>query len=325
MSKLFSIFTASLLAGAVTTFSGAAAQEVSMQMQAQGTKAPLLVHFSATVPQGLRVRWLFGDGQQAEGLKVSHTFYKPGNHTIATKILDPQGNVIGGGQMKLKVNSAGKERATVTVLLSPQSIRLGAEASISYGAANPRFWLDGRPVRGGVELITNTGKHSVVLELLTTNGPKRKSLGFSLPKVQTSSAFELEVIRLTNQARSEGWNCDTQRKGGRALPPLKRQPQLDRAATAQSMALASLNFFSHTSALDGSQPHHRVWAAGWRPNSVAENIASGQTTAAEAVTSWLKSLGHCRNIMGNYTHIGVGVVLRPSHGGPFWTQVFAKQ
>ncbi|PJI51521.1 hypothetical protein CTI14_58765, partial [Methylobacterium radiotolerans] len=38
---------------------------------------------------------------------------------------------------------------------------------------------------------------------------------------------------------------------------------------------------------------------------VAENIAAGQETPQEVVTGWLRSPGHCKNIMGDFTRIGL--------------------
>eukprot|EP01012_Entosiphon_sulcatum_P046289 TRINITY_DN62134_c0_g1_i1.p1 TRINITY_DN62134_c0_g1~~TRINITY_DN62134_c0_g1_i1.p1 ORF type:complete len:106 (+),score=6.17 TRINITY_DN62134_c0_g1_i1:33-320(+) len=55
----------------------------------------------------------------------------------------------------------------------------------------------------------------------------------------------------------------------------------------------------------------------------AENVAYGAEDAAAAVELWLHSAGHKKNIRGNYTHTGIGVV-RDSEGRLYFTQLFVK-
>jgi len=56
-------------------------------------------------------------------------------------------------------------------------------------------------------------------------------------------------------------------------------------------------------------------------DSMAENVALGQTTAQEAVDSWLSSEGHKQNIEGSYNLTGVGVA-QGSDGDLYFTQIF---
>ncbi|WP_229790164.1 CAP domain-containing protein [Deinococcus humi] len=85
--------------------------------------------------------------------------------------------------------------------------------------------------------------------------------------------------------------------------------------------MPSGDYFDHISALDGSTPHQRVKAAGAQPGAVAENIACGQESPQEVVDGWLHPSGHCRNIMGDFSLIGLSAV--GGGEGPYWTQVFA--
>lgn len=61
-------------------------------------------------------------------------------------------------------------------------------------------------------------------------------------------------------------------------------------------------------------------------SGAGENVAGGQPTAQDVmcgVSSWMLSAGHCANILGDFTHIGIAAV----QGGPlgvYWTQVFLK-
>lgn len=55
----------------------------------------------------------------------------------------------------------------------------------------------------------------------------------------------------------------------------------------------------------------------------AENVAYGAADAKEAVALWLRSAGHKKNIQGNFTHTGIGVV-RNNDGTLYFTQLFVK-
>jgi uncharacterized protein YkwD len=56
---------------------------------------------------------------------------------------------------------------------------------------------------------------------------------------------------------------------------------------------------------------------------VAENVATGQTFASEAVVTWLRSPGHRANILNRgYRRIGVAGYIGPD-GKAYWVQQFA--
>lgn len=72
--------------------------------------------------------------------------------------------------------------------------------------------------------------------------------------------------------------------------------------------------------------NHARWMAGNRNlahgHGVAENIGMGQTSASEAVSSWMNSSGHRANMLdGGHSRIGVGVAYS-SDGTPYWCQQF---
>lgn len=61
----------------------------------------------------------------------------------------------------------------------------------------------------------------------------------------------------------------------------------------------------------GQLEHGRWWKllyrfAGRRFGHVGENIAAGQDTPAEVVRAWMDSPAHRENILGRYTHVGIG-------------------
>ena len=112
------------------------------------------------------------------------------------------------------------------------------------------------------------------------------SAGTSLSQVESA------VIARTNAARARS-----------GLPPLAADGQLMSGARTHARWMAQNRNLSHGS-------------------GVAENIGMGQTSASEAVTSWMQSSGHRANILdGGYTRIGVAMAHSPN-GTAYWCQQF---
>ncbi len=106
------------------------------------------------------------------------------------------------------------------------------------------------------------------------------------------SPTESAVIAGTNAARARS-----------GLPPLAVDPGL----------------------MNGAR-HHARWMASSRQlvhgSGVAENIAMGQTSAGEAVSSWMQSSGHRANMLDRgHTRIGVAVAYA-ANGVAYWCQQF---
>ena len=104
----------------------------------------------------------------------------------------------------------------------------------------------------------------------------------------------------------------------RGLPPLKSISILKKIADKRAIEISYK--FSH------SRPNGASWEQlleeyniHWR--ACAENIAYGQESAEEVMTSWMNSPGHRANILGNnYEYIGIGVYQK--NGTLYWTQDF---
>ena len=90
--------------------------------------------------------------------------------------------------------------------------------------------------------------------------------------------------------------------------------------------MARVNFFSHTGS-DGSSVRTRTEQAGYSWSGVGENIAAGYGNVDSAIAAWLKSDGHCANIMRNsYRDFGSAVAEQAgSDYRVYWTQVFGAQ
>jgi uncharacterized protein YkwD len=134
-----------------------------------------------------------------------------------------------------------------------------------------------------------------------------------------------EILALVNAARAHPRTCGTQVFG--PAGPLTWNPLLGLAALAHSADMAQKHYFNHKQP-DGSQPADRATAAGYRWRRVSENIASGQRTPAEAVSSWLDSPGHCANIMNPaFIDMGAAYAINPQNRNrtAYWTQMFGTQ
>lgn len=141
-----------------------------------------------------------------------------------------------------------------------------------------------------------------------------------------AAMFETEVLRLVNENRAKGWNCDTQGQKP-AAGPLKMEPTLRCSARLHSKDMADQMYFAHEGR-DGSDPGSRMTAAGYVGRTWGENIAKGQTTPEQVVQGWMDSDGHCSNIMsGMFNLIGVGYFAGAASNTRFnselyWTQNF---
>jgi uncharacterized protein YkwD len=302
--------------------------------------APLNVTFEITGGNADSFNWDFGDGSHSSGARVSHTYFKPGQYTAK---LETQSNgALSRGEIPIRANTDGPEKAQMTVLFETGTFAtLDARRSLVYGPLSRATWIfaDGSRQEGlKIEHEFKPGMQSVRLEVQGTNGKLSQVLALNPGVVAGNPEFDRQVLDLTNQARAKNWNCVAKRfvsaissgSGQIRLNPLERNVILDRAARAQSAGMALSRYFDHQSSLDSSHPADRVSATDYPWHMVGENIAAGQPNPAVVVDAWLRSPGHCKNIMNpNYTQIGLSFVQRPSSSSEaqarnFWTQVFAR-
>lgn len=81
--------------------------------------------------------------------------------------------------------------------------------------------------------------------------------------------------------------------------------RLAAAAQAHADDMTANGFFSHTGS-NGSSVGDRATAAGYTWRNIGENIAQGQQSEAEAMTSWTNSPGHhANNINPNFEDFGL--------------------
>jgi uncharacterized protein YkwD len=137
-------------------------------------------------------------------------------------------------------------------------------------------------------------------------------------------AFEEEVLRLVNEARSQPADCGVEGQFESAAP-LSMDPILRCSARLHSLDMSERDFFAHDNP-DGVDPFERMAAAGFSGGGGGENIAAGQRSPESVMLDWMASDGHCANIMrAAFTTIGVGYEAGSGQrggGSNFWTQNF---
>lgn len=97
--------------------------------------------------------------------------------------------------------------------------------------------------------------------------------------------------------------------------PLKLNPKLCAAARDHCKDMVEKDFFDHVSPVPGKRTvgdRARLQGA----SAGGENIHMGSTAADGAFWSWFGSLGHHKNMLGDYAEIGVG------NHQKHWTQMF---
>jgi uncharacterized protein YkwD len=143
---------------------------------------------------------------------------------------------------------------------------------------------------------------------------------FTPPPARDAVAISRRVLELTNEARAHARRCGWTSYA--AAPPLTLNTALDSAALEHSRDMANHNYFDHTGS-DGSSPADRITRAGYRWRMVGENLASGMTTAEEAVAGWVKSPHHCANLMtARFSEMGLAFAVNPAGSDIYWTQTF---
>ncbi|WP_229051240.1 CAP domain-containing protein [Aeromicrobium sp. Leaf350] len=98
-------------------------------------------------------------------------------------------------------------------------------------------------------------------------------------------------------------------------PPVTLANELNVVAGNWTWHLHNSCTFAHNPSYASQIP------AGW--SSAAENIAAGQQPGS-VVQAWIDSPGHRANLLGDFTHLGIGYVDGPSCYQRYFVQVFAR-
>jgi uncharacterized protein YkwD len=142
-------------------------------------------------------------------------------------------------------------------------------------------------------------------------GPRGCSNANRRATATDAAAMRAAVLCLVNRQRRQ-----------RHLRALHANGKLDHSAQRWTSHMVAAGVFSH-----GANFAARITAAGYRWSAAGENIATGYPTPRAVVAGWMRSAGHCRNILDpTFRDLGIGVVARPVRGyagGPAtWTEDF---
>ena len=199
-------------------------------------------------------------------------------------------------------------RMTEVQVLSFTGPRAGARVeALLAGRICSQF---ARPVLSEVGVFAQGAQSWIVLA-----APFAPAVGLTRPQIVQ------RMLALVNDARAEDRRCGDKRFA--AVAPVRWNTTLERAAAGHATDMADNNYFSHTGR-DGASPAQRVTRAGYRYRMTGENIAAGQMTPEEAVAGWVRSPGHCANLMnGGYSEMAVAhAVNARSDMGVYWVQQF---
>jgi uncharacterized protein YkwD len=132
-------------------------------------------------------------------------------------------------------------------------------------------------------------------------------------------SFKKQFLDRINEARHKGCNCGNIYMP--PAPPLAWNDDLEKAAIGHAQDMYYGDYFSHTSK-DGRSSSDRIINAGYafkgyKAFYAGENIAMGEMTIDEVMDGWLKSPGHCKNLMNpQFKEVGV------AQFNQYWVQDF---
>ncbi len=113
-----------------------------------------------------------------------------------------------------------------------------------------------------------------------------------------------DTLRRINAFRAAGATCGTQRFD--PAPPVAWNAKLEQAATAHARDMAGRRTMSHSGS-DGSSMSDRVARVAYHWGALGENVSAGYKSVPEGLDGWMKSPGHCSNLMGaQFREVGVG-------------------
>jgi uncharacterized protein YkwD len=130
------------------------------------------------------------------------------------------------------------------------------------------------------------------------------------------------MLAAVNAARSQARNCGATAYA--AAPSVRWSDKLFVATSAHSTDMATRNYFAHTSP-EGQKFSDRAALAGYS-FAYGENIAAGRLGIASVMDGWIKSEGHCKNIMNPVVNdVAVACVgSSTSQYRTYWTMVLGK-
>ncbi|PKM67551.1 MAG: hypothetical protein CVU95_07520 [Firmicutes bacterium HGW-Firmicutes-2] len=220
------------------------------------------------------------------------------NHETATIIIETGKPYLGGSVSGSSIDAGGVTDVRVS---KAKVLKNGVPLSMTGYVINGNTYYKLRDMGSafGFNVFWDGAKNKVVID---TEG--------NAETVIKNQELSYEVLRLINIEREKA-----------GLRKLVMDAKLEKAAYFKSNDMLINDYFEHVSPVHGGMVDI-VAMHGVPYRHLAENIASGYTTAKKVVDGWMASPGHRRNILNpNLNKIGIGVVARNEHGY-LWTQLF---
>ncbi|MEG2984181.1 MAG: CAP-associated domain-containing protein [Peptostreptococcaceae bacterium] len=129
---------------------------------------------------------------------------------------------------------------------------------------------------------------------------------------ELKKSFEMQTIDLINSVRDKS-----------GLKRLKLSEKASISSLKHSENMKNENFFDHINKKNET-PFDRMKKEHISYSLAGENIAAGQINAIYAHEALMNSLGHRKNILGDYDNIGVGVSFG-GHYNVYYTQNFYSE
>ena len=113
-----------------------------------------------------------------------------------------------------------------------------------------------------------------------------------------------DTLQRINGYRAAGATCGTKRFEPAA--PVAWNALLEQAAQKHAKDMAARRTMSHTGG-DGSSMSERVAREAYAWGALGENVSAGYGSVPEALAGWMRSPGHCANMMSpSFREVGVG-------------------
>ena len=245
-----------------------------------------------------------------------------GHHTNGVTSNSLNVSISGVPKARVKVKGNGFKhvvRSSTVLRLSAGTYRVRAfnvnRAGTSYRPNHRSYTLR---AKGGQSFIVAV-EYAPVAQAAAGNGSPKGIPASPVPDGPIATMFAL-----VNEARSQRQQCGA--KSMPPVPPVAYNADIAEAAQAHAEDMAAKNYFEHTS-LDGRSFVDRIEATAYAGDPAGENIASGFPTPEDTMRGWLKSPGHCTNLMDpDFDDMGLGVADRTDarYSTPisYWVQDF---
>jgi uncharacterized protein YkwD len=138
------------------------------------------------------------------------------------------------------------------------------------------------------------------------------------------SQLEEQMLETVNRARAEARTCGEEHLAVASAVGWNRK--LAAAAAGHAADMAAGDFLGHTGP-GGEKLMARVDEEGYVWSHVGENVAGGHSRPEEVVAGWLKSPGHCANLMNSrFAEIGAACARNPEATyGTYWVLVLGAR